>query len=364
MSYLGENKYFSFRDNYCEAIPNSGINSSAIAEFGRIISCFFKRFSVGSCELTHKHILYALCSGISECGGEIFICENTELPSFKFGLSLLSAECGIFISGNGCIKLSFYNSNGFPISSEILSGIINSSPAHVSNKSGKIMPLMSFRDVYISNLLVNCNSDNIISASISCGNHSIRSLWKNFFSGEDDSLVLQISDDGQKVNVYSSEAGFISYEKLIFAYSIKLANNGQEVYLPDNFHYGIDFNKSQPKIKRFSVDRNIPDEAINQRFLTDPLYMCINLMKNKKDFLEIIKSLPQLATAKREITINNFKNIPRNKVVLENNGKIIISRNGKNRISLIAQAYSSETASELCSLWSDKLRCLELSDNA
>ncbi|MDE6500522.1 MAG: hypothetical protein K2L10_00320 [Ruminococcus sp.] len=367
MCYSGENKYFSFRDGYCESLPDVIIGSAEATEFGRTVSRFFKRFSVGCNCFRNMHILYALCCGLSECGRDVYVCENTDLPSFRFGLPLLSADCGIFISGDDCLKISFFNTNGFPVAPDVLTAITKASPAPVAEKCGKMISATSFRSIYINNLADTFSGTGYsIPAGISCGNRSVRSLWLEFFSGEDDTLVFQISDDGQRVNAYSSRVGFISYEKLILAYSLKLSERGQAVYLPDNFHYVADFlNTDSPlKLKRFSPDGKIPSEVSAQRFLTDPLYMCIHLADNREDFIHTVKSLPQLASAKREITIDSIENIPCGKTILENDGRVIISRSGRNRVTLLAQAYSSETASELCSDWSEKLRRIGMHNNA
>ncbi len=359
MSYSGENKYFSFRDGFCESLPNVNVSSTEASEFGRTVSRFFKRFSVGCDGFKHMHILYAICCGLSECGRDVYVCENTDLPSFKFGMPLLSADCGIFISGENCLKISIFNESGFPVSSELLTEIMNEEPAETVENCGKITSSTSFRSIYIDNIADSFSgTGSSIPAGISCGNRSVRSLWLEFFTGEDDSLVFQISDDGQRVNAYSSKIGFISYEKLILAYTLKLSQQGQAVYLPENFHYAADFltSESPLKTRRFSTEKKIPEEAIKQRFLLDPLYMCTHLADNKQNFIKSVKALPQLSTAKREITIDSVENIPCGKTILENDGRIIISRSGKNRITLLAQAYSSETAAELCSNWSEKLR--------
>lgn len=359
MSYSGENNLFSFRDGYCETLPGIILSTSDAAEFGRVISHFFKRFSVACDGFCHNYILYAICSGISECGHDVYVCENTDLPSFRFAFPLLSADCGIYISGSGCIRFSFFGENGFPMNNRILSGIMNESPAPPAQKSGKMIQATSFRDIYISNIADSlgevCTN---IPAGISCGSRSVRSLWLEFFSGEDDDLVFQISDDGRRVNAYSSEAGFISYEKLILNYAVKLIDMGQVVYLPDNFHYAADFlnDENSKKILRFSLEDDIPAEASAQRFLTDPLYMCLHLASDRKNFIETVKNLPQMAAAKREIVIENTDKIPFGKPIKGSGGRVIITQSGKKRITLLAQAYSSETAAELCSFWTDKLR--------
>ncbi|MDE6834800.1 MAG: hypothetical protein K2J39_11230, partial [Ruminococcus sp.] len=290
---------------------------------------------------------------------DVYVCENTDLPSFRFGLSMLSADCGIFISGNERLKMSFFGADGFPVSSSVLTKIMNATPADSTGKCGKIMSCTSFREIYINNIADTFSDTGCsIQAGISCGNRSVRSLWLEFFSGEDDSLVFQISDDGQKVNAYSTDAGFISHEKLILSYAVKLSATGQAIYLPENFHYSADIltENSPLEIKRFSTEKPVPPEVIQQRFLTDPLYMCVHLACNKPEFICSVKSLPALASVRREMFIENPENIPYGKTINETDGRIIISRSGKNRITLLAQSHSAETASELCSDWCEKLR--------
>jgi len=360
MSYSGENKYFSFRDGICESLPDVTVSSSAAAEFGRILSGFFKRFSIGCDSFGHNHILYAICCGISECGRDIYVCENTDLPSFRFGFPLLSADCGIYVGGNGKnIKISLFNKNRFPLNDSQLKNIMNGLPAEISEKSGKITAATSFRSIYIDNIADSVGGIKAsIPAGISCGNRSVRSLWHEFFTGEDDELVFQISDDGQRANAYSTEAGFISYEKLLLTYAVILSEKEKEVYIPEDFHYAADFinDENQLGFIRFSPEESIPEKAADQRFLYDTLYTCVSLASDRKKFMQTLKKLPQFASSKREITLNNAEKIPVKKAYSENGGKILISRSGKNRITLTAQAYNSETAAELCHSWSEKLR--------
>ncbi len=364
MSYLGENKLFSFRDGYCEPLSGTVSNSSGTAEFGATLAHHFKRFAAGCESFSHSHILYAICSGISECGKDVFLCENTELPSFKFGFPLLSADCGIYISGNGSVKISLFDENRFPLSDRLLEAVMKDAACTPSPKNGRISSVSSFRNLYINNIADTLDTrEERIPAGISCGSTSVRSLWNTFFTGEDDSLVFQISDDGQRVNAYSSEVGFISHEKLTLAYAVKLAQSGKTAFLPEDFHYAADYlNDGESKyITRFSWEKEIPHDVSEQRFLFDPLFMCTHLAENKKLFISLIKKLPQLASAKRDI-IFNFTNtdFKANRQISEHGGRIKITRSGKNRVTLTAQAYSSETAAELCSLWTEKLRKINI----
>ncbi len=358
MSYCGENKYFSFRDGYCESLPDTLITSAAVSEFGRALSRFFGRFSVGCDSFGHNHILYAICCGISEGGKDAYVCENTDLPSFLFGFPLISADCGIYVSGNGNnVKISLFDGKRFPLGSQIITEIMNSDIPVSAKRTGKIISAGSFREIYINNIM--CSLKNTVSpipAAISCGSRSVRSLWHEFFSGSNDELVFQISEDGRKVNAYSSELGFISNEKLLLTFAYTLASSGETVYLPEDFHYGADIISGNSNIIRFDPDKDIPDEAAKQRFLWDPLYMCTHLAEDRQSFSKKIKALPSLSSVKREVIISFAENVPEKRSIEEKNGRILISRSGKSRVTLTVQAFTSETASELCGYWTDRIR--------
>lgn len=360
MSYIGENELFSFRDGYCESKPGAVVTSNSITDLGRILAGRFGRFSAACDSFSHVHLLYALCCGLSECGRDVYVSENTDLSSFRFSFPILSSDCGIYISGSGStVKISFYTSDRFPFTDELLAGILEGAPAPIAEKSGKMTSAASFRDIYKNNVSDSSEMERFpVFAGISCGNRSVRSLWLEFFTGEDEKLVFQISDDGQRVNAYSVEAGFISYEKLLLAFAVKSSENGEVIYLPESFHYAADLidNAKKLKIKRFAAFGDIPDSSPMKRAFCDPLYMTVILAEDKQSFIELIKGLPHLAAAKRDVTVSDVENIPLNRSISDCGGRVVITRSGRNRISLLAQSYSSETAAELCSSWTDKLR--------
>lgn len=347
MSYIGENEYFSFRDGYCEAkIPVSSTEATAL---GRTVAPFFTRFCAGTSEFERLPILYALCSGISECGKDVYVCENTDMPSFRFSFPLLSADCGIFISGTSEIRLSFFGKSGFALPETKLKEIMSSAPHAPSERSGRISSVTSFRNIYVNNIADTLTGKHKINAGVSCGNKAVRALWLEFFTGDSDELVFQISDDGQRVNAYSTAVGFISYEKLVLAYCLNATENDDTVWLPEDFHYSADCINPQ----RFSAADGIPENAENTRFLRDTLYMCTHIADN---LIETVQQLPHIASAKREITLDNTDKIPSRQTVNDKKGRVIITKSGRNRISLLAQTLSAETASELCAIWTEKFR--------
>lgn len=361
MSYLGENSYLSFRDNFCEPLPGISMDSSIASASARKAASFFKRFAVGCSSERLKHFLYSFCAGIAECGKDVFICENTDLPSFKFGFPLTASDCGIFLSGSDALRISFFDGNGFPLNSKAMSEIMNSPENITDAQCGKITHISSFRNIYINNIRDILGERTFpLCAGISCGNREIRILWQEFFNDADDTLIFQVSDDGQRVNAYSTELGFISYDRLVLAYCIMLWKKGQTVWLPENFHFAADnmAESNSYRFKKFSIENTVPEEAAEQRFLNDPLFLCTTLVSNRDSFLKSVAETPKFTSAKRDLCVNLNSGMPYDKAIIEPNGKVFISKSGKNRISLVAQAYDSETAAELCSEWDRKLKLM------
>lgn len=359
MSYLGENGLFSFRDGYCEVLPDKKLDTASAADFGRKVSVHFKRFAIGCGRENLCHIVYSLCAGIAECGKDVFLCENTEIPPFKYGFPLTGADCGIFVAEN---RIFFFGKRGFPVNSEKLTSVMAQQKAADSEKCGRIIHVSSFERIYLNSITDEPDKSGLpLSAGISCGNRGIRKLWHEIFSDEDDSLIFQISDTGERVNAYSTEHGFISFDRLILAYSIMNLKAGQDIlWLPDKFHFAAERTAAEHGLllKRFDADKEIPEEASEQRFLTDCLYMCAGLASDREKFFSILNSVPKITSAKRDIACPENCCVPLDKPVLEPEGRVFITRSGKNRLSLIAQAYDTETAAELCAQWNEKLRIL------
>ncbi|MBR6384957.1 MAG: hypothetical protein IKS03_02400 [Ruminococcus sp.] len=350
MNYIGENNYFSFRDGGCEEKNGREISAEQAIFLGKILSGIFSRFSIGCSGFENLPLIYSLSSSISECGKDVYICENTDFPSFRFGCPLISSDCGIYARNN---KITFCDRNGFIFSDIRLTEIMNGRPAKKSVKYGRISSFTSFRDIYINNIADTLNVSTAIPAGISCGDRSVRSLWLEFFTGDDDDFVFQISDDGNRVNAYSTEYGFIPYEKLMLCFCVlNNKNSDNTVYLPWDMHYSADYAENI-NVKRFDYN-DMPPQAVKQRFLKDSLYMCTHIAENRYLLGSIIKKLPSFASARRDI-VSDFPEKNAGRTIESENGRIIVGRSGKNRISLTAQAYSSETAAELCAEWSEKL---------
>lgn len=350
MGYIGENRQFSFRDGCCETLPGAVLGTAGASELGRVCAGQFRRFCVGCAGFSHTRLLYAVCCGIAEAGRDVFVCENTDMPSFRFGLGLLGADCGIYVSGG--VRLSFFEGNGFPAGRERMSAIMNGDPAQICERSGKIAAATSFREIYVNNVADRAGAGSEpVKAGVSCGSRSVRALWSEFFSGGED-IVFQVSDDGSRVNAYSVMHGFISHERLIMAYSRLLQTRGETVYLPDDMHYAADGGQCV----RFDMNGEIPRGAVEQRFLIDPLFMCVELTSDMKRFDAVLRSLPAAATVRREVTVGDFSKLTLGEDIPAQGGRVRISRSGKNRVTLAAQAFSSETAAELCAEWTEKIR--------
>ena len=361
MAYIGENAHFSFRSGLCEALPRTNVSSAEVAALGRTLTRFFGRFCVGCEGYSRLSTLYALCSGISECGGEVCICESTDMPSFRFGLPLLSADCGAFISGGSSLKIAFFDSRGFTLPQMRLTEIMRAEAPEPAERAGRISAMTSFGSIYLNNVRDTLRLSEPIPAGVSCGSRAVRGLWQELFTGEDDELVLQISDSGSRVNAYSTKYGFISADKLTLAYCISAARAGDTVLLPDDFHYAAELCSSLPEgaILRYPAENGVPEVSGQSRFLRDPLYMCADLLRDREAFFALISELPQISGARREIAFTDAESYSKPKRLQTSKGRVIITRSGRKMLSVLAQTLSAETSAELCAEWCEKLRKAE-----
>ncbi|MBQ8960290.1 MAG: hypothetical protein IJ071_03615 [Ruminococcus sp.] len=351
MTDLNENRIFSFSDGCWEAL--SGAGSREAAQIGRRLAGSFRRIHMGCDQFSQLHLLYALCSGASERGSEVWLCENTDLPSLRFGGRITGADCTVFVHGNG-LRLLIFGRDGFPLPSENLREIASSQADRPSKEPGAIRSVTSFKNIYVSNIADNAGGRRAsLSAGISCGSRSVRSLWLEFFTGSDDELVFQISEEGMRVNAYSSRIGFISGEKLTIAYACQVAARGETVWLPEEIHFAADSLKGD--IRRFPED-SVPPAAAAQRFLTDPLFMCVELASDRERLLRTVSELPGMATVRREVALQPGASLSGRTELSAENGRIIAQPSGRGRILVIAQSASMEAASELCADWCQRLR--------
>lgn len=352
MEYIGDNSSFRFMNGVCESVPGADISAAAAAEIGRLLAARFGRFCAACDCFSHIPHLYALCSGIADSGKDVYVCENTDLPSLRFSYPLLSADCAVFISGNGCLRLHVFGKNRLPVSGELLAEIFSSKYSRNSSGCGRIDSVTSFRPIYINNIVSSLPDCTIpFSAGISCGKRSVRDIWLSFFSGSDDELLFQVSDEGQNVNAYSAKYGMISDDKLRLAYAV-LFSPDNKVILPESFHFAAE--KTGLSVTRIECPDHITD-SFSLRLLTDPLYVCTNLAADKNAFFRTVEKLPELAAVKREIVIDFGNYAPFRRIINTPHGRLILTRSGINRLSLAVQACSMEAAAEMCSSWSDKL---------
>lgn len=352
MYYSGENRYFRFTEGCCEAASAHEVTVSAAASLGNRLAAGFSRFSVGCDGFSHIHHLYALCSGISAAGRDVYVYENTNLPSFRFGFPLLSSDCGLFISGSSTLRISVFGGDRLPVSADVIAELMEAKDVPACGKCGKIISAGSFRELYIANIRERIGEGTVLNAAISCGTRSVRTLWEELFTENDSTLSFQVSADGQCVNAFSQSSGFIPSDKLVLAYAA-VKNDTDGIPVPEDFHFQAD--EAGLRIKRTARSglSELPAEKI--RHLVDPLYMCAVLTSDRQRFEEAVSSLPQLGASRREIPMKFRDTQPFRQTVILPDGVIRLTRSGLNRLSLIAQARSAETASELCSEWCGRL---------
>lgn len=347
MSYYGEKGKFSFRDNFCEEtdIPEIG----ELAEFGKLLGSLFRRIAVGTDGNSRNPELYVIAGGIAKSGSDVFVM-NDVMPVFRYGIKLAECECGVYLCGKEKLRLIFFDRFGINMPESTMQKIYSHKSAEKLNKSGKITCLDHIDGLYINSVKDTIPEKFRGNAVVSCGNRRISDIWRNFFSSETGDIIFQVSEDGTRVNCYSTDFGFISYERLILAYSLVLWKRGEKVILPADFHYaGEELAKS---INAGYAYRNISNhsEVYKQKFTFDSLFLCTGLMNCGQSIYDAIRKIPPFYTAKREINADFSMREPE-RTILTTDGKIKLSKSGKNRITLTVQSMNMEISAELCGKW-------------
>lgn len=346
MSYIGNDDWFVYAENFCENLSGSRIMSEESVVLGKKVGSLFKRICIGYESENDKIAASAVMAGAGEQNCGIFMLESITVPAFRYALTILNS-IGIYVSGNGK-RIMFYGSNGFGLTDGQITQLMKL-PIPNPEYGSHIKNLSGFDAAYTQFIADTANETKKFKASVSCGNKRLRELWLNFFDGSSEELVFQISDDGTHVNACLKGMGFISYERLLLIYSVMLGREKGRVYLPQKYHYAAEKTgeKYGFEIVRFDPAEDIPAEAASQIFLRDALYMCIRFMKNYGLFMELLLDMPKFSSARREIAIHGELNTDRN-VFQRTNGRIFAEKSGRNTLLVLAQAMDSETAAELC----------------
>lgn len=345
MSYYGEKGKFSFRDNFCEETDTLEIGE--LAELGKFLGNLFGRVAVGT-DLRIPE-LYVIAGGIAKSGSDVFIV-NDVMQVFRYGIKLAECECGIYLCGKEKLRLIFFDGFGINMPENTMRKIYSHKSAENFRKSGKITYLNHISEFYINSVKDTITENFSGNAVVSCGNRKISDIWRNFFSSETGDIIFQVSEDGSRVNCYSTDFGFIPYERLILAYSLVLWENGEKVILPEDFHYaGEEFAKN---IHARYAYRNVSNhsEVYKQKFTFDSLFLCTGLMNSGQSICDIVRKTPVFYTAKREINADFSMREPE-RTILTADGKIKLSKSGKNRITLTVQSMNMEVSAELCGKW-------------
>lgn len=349
MSYYGEKGRFSFRDNFCEETDMILMNE--LADFGELVGSLFKRIAIGTDSDLKMPEISVFSGGAAKGGADIFIIKEP-LPVFKYGISLSECECGIYLCGEEKLKIFFFDKYGINMSENIMSKIYNYNrdTEKIFCNSGRIINLDYINQLYINSLRDIINDKFNGDAVISCGNRKLSDIWRTFFSSEKGDVIFQLSEDGSRVNCYSTNAGFISYERLILAYALMMWENGKKVILPKGFHYAAEEIAEDINAVFEYSDESNQSEIYRQRFTLDSLYLCISLMNSGKSISEIIKKIPKFYTARREL-VTDFSFHDEERTIFVPEARIKLSRSGKNRLTLTVQSMNMETSAELCGKW-------------
>ncbi len=201
---------------------------------------------------------------------------------------------------------------------------------------------------------------------ICCGNSLLRRTAQALFgAGKGERLVLNLSDDGAQVSVFSQDSGMIRHEQLLLLSLLSFLPRHEGLALPAHFHPAAeDFaQRMGGRILRMFTPQVSPTAAqlfAKQGVCADGVLLFAHILHIMEErgmrLSQLAALLPPMYTMRREIS-----------TTLTAQAVEIIRRSNPDRnirmslpdhrgmVQLLAYTDRAETAAELCAFWENRL---------
>lgn len=350
------------------------------ARVGMAVSAVSKRVAVGfsSGEASEVYAL-ALASGIASGGADVLMLGLCPETTVDFAVIRSNAGCGVYVDSRTSTKFRFVSGDGLNLTRDEerrVEAALRDGCA--CSGFGKILDFSAVSRQYeYERCMAMPQGGLLIVPELSVTGNMLPSVVdavrKIPACGE--SAVFSISSDCRRLSSYSRSTGFVSYEKLIMLCCLKAIADGNEIVLPENFPSAADrlCESHGVTVKRYQnnpVSRSqfeIRREAAQCAFVRDgilALSILLNyLSENKMTLQAALRQLPEFATVTRSVSID----CPPGKAmksacgtldgrISTDQGVVTLkpSRTGRS-IYILAEAFSTETAAELCGIYERKI---------
>lgn len=350
------------------------------AKIGMAVSAVSKRIAVGfgGGEASEVYAL-ALASGIASGGADVLMLGSCPETAVDFAVVRSNAGCGVYVDARTSTKFRFVSGDGLNLTRDEERRIESAlRDGCACSGFGKILDFIAVSRQYEYERCMEMPRDGLLivpelSVSSNMLPSVVDAVRKIDACGE--SAVFSISSDCRRLSSYSKSTGFVSYEKLIMLCCLKAIEDGSEIILPENFPSAADklCESHGVKVRRYKNNPTnreqfeVRKEASKCAFVRDgilALSMILTYLSESKMTLQAaLRQLPEFATVARSVSIDCPPGRAMKSACGTLDGKIntdqgIItlkpSRTGRS-IYIVAEAYSTETAAELCGIYERKI---------
>lgn len=324
----------------------------------------------------------SLIGGISAAGSDVINCESLPLPLLVHQCRVTNSSILVYVSVGAITKVTILNKGGLPLTRQqerSIEGYLNrggiakayhnrfgaitKATGCISAYTGMLERISDFKSRY--NIQLDCNNKMLL--------NSIKPIFSKISNTDGKNLIVTLSCNGTKGELFSQETGQISCEKLLLINCLDMIEMGVDVALPHSVLFDMEniSENYQTKTHRFFSCSNDNSDfearkiAEKQPFLIDGAVLVLSALayaeKHNLALDALIAGLPVFESEKRYLKVNcpspqilkqiceNNNSFGEGVFISKNNDKILLRSNKSgNGLYMYAQSMSAETAKNLC----------------
>lgn len=383
---IGQARQCLFDDRGISGQVGLELTPEFCARLGVALGSLYANARIGLGYDTHRSsavLASALAAGIRSADSDVLDFGETFPAQFAFSVGFTSLPAGIFLCGGDQACLHLMGAGGLPADRPLerrLESILSRSEFARcrGEQMGDLVPIDGMDKLYRSRL-VRCAPAGLdgLTATVRSPSSAVRetlqAVLRQLGCEEDDTLTLELPAEGDRVSIHTADHGDIPAHKIFSVCASKWMGQGNPAAVPFSAPRVLDEIAKQAgqKLLRYALcpaddsDDKARAMAASQLWPQDGLLqsvMFLHFLRETGDLPTLMRCLPQYQMASRTLTIKGSIPALMRKLSGEQNGRItegvLLHHNGGaalirpaksgTRIHILAESYSSETASELC----------------
>ncbi len=331
------------------------IDAVAAVKIGRSLAGHKKVIVTGhSGTLSAVALEAALSSGALGGGSDVWALGECLISELFYAMKILNADYGFFVQSDSYTKIYAYSKSRTELSltkqAEAESAIkYDLAPKMNSEHFGALHDFSSVKELYVAKLAAKHLQFPIaLTTSSHRGSQIIKSLKIDSIASK---ITFRISRSGTKASAFSTQTGFVSYEKLVMLCVVNMLNKGEIPKLAQNYPKSL-----ETVFKSYSAPLYISPEQCEDFFCNGfelALNVCDILANGSLTLEQAVAALPPFAAVQRVVGLEKPLSftLSRLESFCANHPNITIkpTKSGK-AVIMRAESGECETASELCDI--------------